>query len=433
MNTQNMTSKQVLRAEGDNLRRKLLSDNWYFNLTFFLLLIAAASLPFTTWLMPIIAGLMLIVWIAEWNWKEKWQNIRKNASIYTIVVFFAIYLILIYGFFLSYNKGRAFAAFDCGMWFLAAPLLLFTRNRKNLTNSRIHMIFMVFAISTFVHLFILFSIATHKFIQTGKSHYFYYQYLSIWLHPSYLAMYATFSFYFLLDFLNKTHKMMSWIQRLSLYFVQAVLLFGVFFLQSKAGIIVFCILAIIWFVYLLFIRNTDIALALSIIVSVSCICIVLHETQIFPTNRFKATIEDVSKYRNEQNHGTSSSELRLTAWRSTLEICKKNLPWGVGTGDVIDELSLNAVKKNHTNLIGYHLNSHNQYLQTLLALGIPGILVLIAYCIHPLIVGGRKKNLLYISFAIILILNIGVESMFDVRAGVDFIALMNVLLLMRTT
>lgn len=412
-------------------RKSLLTDNWFFNIFFLLLLLAAASLPFTNWLMLPIAGLMFINWIVEWNWKEKWFNLRENASIITIIVFFSIYLIVIYGFFLSYNKGRALAAFDCNLWFLAAPLFILTRRRNRLTNNRIHLAFMVFAISTFIHLCILFAVGFHKYIQSGNEIYLYYQHLSFIRHPSYVALYATFSFYFLLDFLNKTNKYLPLLIKIMLYVVMGILMIGVFFLQSKAGILTFCLLAVIWFIYLLFIRNTNIAAALSIIIVVTSVGIVLHETQWIPINRFKDTIEDVGKFKT--NHlGSGSSEIRLTVWKSTLEICKKNLPWGVGTGDATDELGVHAVKKNYTNLIGHHFNAHNQYLQTLLTTGIPGIIVLIAYCLHPLVAGFRKKNILYISFALMVILNLTVESMFEVRGGVNFIAIMNVLLLLRT-
>ena len=412
-------------------RKSLLTDNWFFNIFFMLLLLAMATLPFTNWLMLPIAMLMFLNWIAEWNWKEKWTNLRENASIPTIITLFSVYLMVVYGFFLSYNKGRAMAAFDCNLWFLAAPLFILTRRRNRLTNNRIHLAFMVFALSTFLHLCIIFSIALHKYIQTGNDVYLYYEKLSFFRHPSYVAMYSTFSFYFLLDFINKTYKFLHPLFKILLYIIMGVLLVGVFFLQSKAGILVFCILAVIWFIYLLFIRSTNIAAALSIIIVIASVGIVLHETQWIPMHRFKDSIEDVNKFKT--NHlGSGSSEIRLTVWKSTLEICKKNLPWGVGTGDATDELCVNAVKKNYTNLIGHHFNAHNQYLQTLLTTGIPGIIILIAYCLHPLIIGIHRKNTLYISFAILLILNIAVESMFEVRGGVAFFAIMNVLLLLRS-
>ena len=429
----NPTTEHITQnlIEGTSPHKKFLSDNWHFNVFFFLLLAAAATLPFTTWIMLPIVGIQLVNWIWEWNWKEKWNTLRENASPLAIFVLFSMYLLVIYGFFLSYNKSRAMAAFDCYLWFLAAPLFLLTQKRRNLTNSRIHMIFMFFAISTVLHLCIIFYIAIRKYVQTGNDVYLYYEQFSIFQHPSYLAMYATFSFYVMLDYLNKTHKSLPLYSKIGLYIAMAVLLAGVFFLQSKAGILVFCILAVVWFVYLLFIRNTNIAAALSVVIVVTSIGIVLHETQILSVHRIKDSIEEVGKF-NPEHLGSSSNQIRITVWKSTLEICKKNLPWGVGTGDATDELNVNAVKKNYTNLIGHHFNAHNQYLQTLLTTGIPGIIILLTYCLYPLVISIRKRNILYQSFVIIMILNILVESMFEVRAGVEFLALMNVLLFLRS-
>lgn len=429
----NPTTEHIAQnlIEGTSPHKKFLSDNWHFNVFFFLLLAAAATLPFTTWIMLPIAGIQLVNWIWEWNWKEKWNTLRENASPLAIFVLLSMYLLVIYGFFLSYNKSRAMAAFDCYLWFLVAPLFLLTQKRRNLTNSRIHMIFMFFAISTVLHLCIIFYIAIRKYVQTGDDVYLYYEQFSIFRHPSYLAMYATFSFYVMLDYLNKTHKSLPLYSKIGLYIAMAVLLAGVFFLQSKAGILVFCILAVVWFVYLLFIRSTNIAAALSVVIVVTSIGIVLHETQILSVHRIKDSIEEVGKF-NPEHLGSSSNQIRITVWKSTLEICKKNLPWGVGTGDATDELNVNAVKKNYTNLIGHHFNAHNQYLQTLLTTGIPGIIILLTYCLYPLVISIRKRNILYQSFVLIMILNILVESMFEVRAGVDFLALMNVLLFIRS-
>ena len=88
-------------------------------------------------------------------------------------------------------------------------------------------------------------------------------------------------------------------------------------------------------------------------------------------------------------------------------------------------------QNNYTNLIGHNYNAHNQYLQTLLSTGIIGIIILLIFSFSPFYFGIKHKDILYISFVIVLILNIFVESMFEARAGVNFIAIMNMLLLLR--
>lgn len=411
-------------------RKRFFSDNWHFNVSYVLLLIAVATLPFTNWALLPVACLMFVNWMVEWNWKEKWSNLRHNASTPTIIILFSVYLLAIYGFFLSCNKGKALAGIECYLWFLAAPLYLLTCNRKDASNERIHTVFMFFALSTFVHLCILFVIAIQNYVQTGDDIFLYYEKFSIIRHPSYVAMYATFSFYFLLDFINRNRMRLSIGLKIPFYVMMTVMSTGVFFLQSKAGILVFCILAVVWLVYLLFVRSANSAALLGVIIVVVSVGITLHEKDLLPIHRFKDTIEDVNRFKSNRQ-GSGSSEIRLTVWRSTLEICRKNMPWGVGTGDATDELEANAVRNDYKNLVGRHFNAHNQYLQSLLSTGIPGIMVVIAYTLLPLVVGMRKKDALLFSFSIILILNVFVESMFEVRGGVAFIAIMHVLLLLR--
>lgn len=415
------------------LRKRIFTENGFFNVQYVLLALAAASLPLTNWLMFPLAIAMLLVWLIEWNWQEKWNHLKKNVSPIAIIILFSIYLIIIYGFFLSYNKSRALAAFDCYLWFLTSPLVLLTYSKRELSRERIQRLLRIFALFTFIHIVILFLIATKKYIATGKSIFFYYDKLSILRHPSYAAMYATFAFFSLLDYIHHHRTSIPTARKWTSLFMMAVLATGIFFLQSKAGILVFSLLSFLWITYFWIIKKANILLGFCILTGILGTGIVLYKSDVLPMHRFKDTVNDVARYKNPgDQRGSGSSEIRLTVWRSTLEICKHNLPWGVGTGDATDELNVHAVKKNYTNLIGHHYNAHNQYLQTLLTTGILGLAVLFAYCILPLVTSLRRKDILYFSFAIILVLNILVESMFEVRAGVDFFALTNVLLIMRT-
>ena len=86
------------------------------------------------------------------------------------------------------------------------------------------------------------------------------------------------------------------------------------------------------------------------------------------------------------------------------------------------------LEKNYSNLLEHNYNAHCQYIQALIETGIIGLMILLAYCLYPLYYSVRKKNILYFSFALLVILNIAVECMFHTRSGADFIALMNVLM-----
>ena len=105
----------------------------------------------------------------------------------------------------------------------------------------------------------------------------------------------------------------------------------------------------------------------------------------------------------------------------------KNLPFGVGTGDTNDELVKRYREDNMTYVLKKELNAHNQYLQTFLALGILGILLLLAHFIIPLIYAVKYRQWVYIIFIITILLNFLVESMLERRDGTNFIAIFNAL------
>jgi O-antigen ligase len=73
------------------------------------------------------------------------------------------------------------------------------------------------------------------------------------------------------------------------------------------------------------------------------------------------------------------------------------------------------------------LNAHNQYLQTYIALGIPGILLLMILLAFPGWIAFRRIHFVYFCFLAVFAFNILVESMLEVQAGVIYYAFFNAL------
>ena len=130
----------------------LFSKNWHFNIFFALLLLSAATLPFTTYLMLPIAMLMLLNWIIEWQWKNKWQHIIANKRGLALIIFTLICLTVIYGVTISYNKGHAQSYFDCYLWFFTAPIVMLPYVPTLLTKQRIRQTLGIFAAGTTIHI-----------------------------------------------------------------------------------------------------------------------------------------------------------------------------------------------------------------------------------------------------------------------------------------
>ena len=81
-------------------------------------------------------------------------------------------------------------------------------------------------------------------------------------------------------------------------------------------------------------------------------------------------------------------------WKCSIEIIKENVFFGVGTGDVKTELNKKYEEKNIQQALKDNLNSHNQFLQTYVAIGLPGFILLLASLLLPLLYGIKKGNIL---------------------------------------
>lgn len=125
-----------------------------------------------------------------------------------------------------------------------------------------------------------------------------------------------------------------------------------------------------------------------------------------------------------------NTAVRYLVVLQSMEIIKQNLFFGAGTGDVKDELMEKYKEKNIIHAIGPPvLNAHNQFLETLIGLGIPGIFSLFILIFYSIYNGIWKRQILLFAFMLIIIFNFMSESMLNTQAGVLFFAFFNTLLL----
>jgi O-antigen ligase len=147
----------------------------------------------------------------------------------------------------------------------------------------------------------------------------------------------------------------------------------------------------------------------------------------FPVSaeRFEETRAAIEQTDINADEIASSSGERLLIWWYSFEITNDNLLFGVGTGDVRDELLVKYREKQMYNALGLGLNAHNQYLQTTLALGVLGLIALLLCIVLPFIYGVEYRHYLLIIFLILIAFNFLFESMLETQAGVVFYAFFN--------
>ena len=119
----------------------------YFNISYALMMFMMALLPFTVFFMWPIGVALMVLWVCQWNWREKWKNFKENNGIPYGFFLLGIFLIPILGFIKSENMPIAWRSFECHIWFLFTPLVFLTTSPKLWTKNHFKMLLVLFSIS----------------------------------------------------------------------------------------------------------------------------------------------------------------------------------------------------------------------------------------------------------------------------------------------
>ena len=235
-------------------------------------------------------------------------------------------------------------------------------------------------------------------------------------HHAYVALYATFVYILIFKNLLENQHTMPKARVVLLYFLEVFLAVGIFCMYSRAGILIFLIVHLIWSAYAIYLKHSRwkiISLILVIVFSAFAVFLITA-----PDNRF--TMDSLTL----ESEDGKRPDPRLIIWQAAWDGAVENLPWGVGTGDGNDMV----VKMYHEN--GFWTNSdhpynaHNQFLFAMLTNGILGLILTILYFLVPFCTAIKHRDMMLFSIFLLLFFNCLVECMFDRRAGVDFFAIM---------
>lgn len=409
----------------------LTRNNYYEKSAFLLLAVAVATLPFTRFLMLPIALLMLVLFVTSNFFQSQFKTLTNNHLLPPFCITLSIFLLSLIGTAYSTNMGKAISDWECKLWFLAAPLCILPLYGK-MSLERIKILLIVFCLSVTATAIGNFVISTAKFAQSGDTSQFFYIHATHFIgnkptHPSYLSMYCALAWVISVIMLAEK-KVRSRPVRWALATSLPVLPAEIFVLQSKAGILVFAAVFVGTAIHIM--RKREIPLWAGLLLLACCIVAggLVTSDKMPLTNRLSdmRQLEHAGELTNPYN-GTLQ---RIAVWRTSCELAADNLPFGTGTGDLTDELCKRYETKGYTYILDKRLNCHNQYLQHLAGLGIPGILALLLFIGLPLWEAIKQKDFLQGVGFLIFAGNLLVESMLETRAGSNFIPLMTMLLLL---
>lgn len=234
---------------------------------------------------------------------------------------------------------------------------------------------------------------------------------SFWMHRGYYAIYLVLAFTFI--FTEAIRKSKISIIEIALLLV---LFLGTIITESKAGILIILVNA--FFLLFYFLKVKFGWLKSSIVMALLCLLMLFSVTKLLSgNNRFSAALYSLQKD-NMDVTTTESTTARILMWETSVDIIEDNIITGVGTGDVKDELQELNYKKGYTGVAEYDLNSHNQFLNSWIALGLFGFLSLLGVFI-VLFLPYYGENILFVRFlSLSLFLTLMTESFLEVQAGI---------------
>jgi O-antigen ligase len=381
-----------------------------------------------------IAALLIVLiglnWIAEFNFREKFQLLLSSRQRILILLFAVFYLIYLIGTIYSanlYGQEGAFFDLEIKLSFLFFPLIFSTMDSEHFSDSNISKILSAFVFGCFLTTLILVYSAIDKYLQNAEISNFFYTGLSSSHHPSYLAMFFSLAVIYVAHKLVNEHQVKKPIRFL---FILAVIILEtmIVLLSSKAGIIGMITIFLAYMIFIFIRKEKKYWLQILLVVALFTSFMLLTLFSAPTYKRFFEAEKALGHNNYLKKDSEASTEVRLLVWKSALEVIRQHPFAGVGTGDVKQELMKKYSEKGYQLALAEKLNAHNQYLQTYIATGILGFLILAIGLILPGILAVRRNQIMYLVFVLLIGFHILVESMLERQAGVVFYAFFNGLL-----
>jgi O-antigen ligase len=385
---------------------------------YYLALLIAFCLPFAR-LTPIFISLLLLNWLVEGDFRNKFQYILKNKTTLLFISFFIIHLLG-----LLYTENMPSGLFDIQVKFslIVFPVVLASRpfNEVQVKN-----VFYVFITGGVLCSLIMLSRALYTYIVFSENNFFY-QAFSFLIHPSYLSMYFCVAIsWLLLNLLNNSktdHRLSNVLKVIVVLFFSFIIVL----LSSKMGLLTMILIYTCFMIYFIISRRKFLIGIVGLTLIIASVYSLIH---FVPSVCARVNNAVIAMSRSSTNQAESeSTAVRMLIWSAANKVISEHLIFGTGTGDAKDVLIKEYEKRGMLGALEHKLNTHNEFYQVFVSLGLIGFIFLLLHFLYPLMVAFKNKNIIYILFLLIIFINFIPESMLETQAGVMFFAFFNSIL-----
>ena len=130
----------------------------------------------------------------------------------------------------------------------------------------------------------------------------------------------------------------------------------------------------------------------------------------------------LTKTFDEMTEG-DTSDARYMIFGSSLKAIGESMPFGVGIGDKNDVLAEVYEDTGNEKFIAAQYNSHNIYLDAMLTMGIPGLVLLLSFFAVPAVAAWRRGDIVLLSYVFAVAFSGLFEAIMNRQMGIMFVAL----------
>jgi O-antigen ligase len=396
----------------DNIWRQFATYCTRGNVQFLIFALLVCSFPWSQHFNNI-PSIALVVWYfldTKIIQKLKIAFTNKQAWLfYIIFIWYAVWLLF------SSRDAGAMQTMERKIPFLLFPIVLSSENY--ITTKRVQHLLMLLFISCVIAAIKCEIFACINYNSIGDVSHFIYEKLSktVFPHPGHMGN------YYCLVIIWMTLIFMQLIPKISfpsrMLIVGFVFLF-VFIMQlTSKTILLFLLLFCPWIIYTLIkkikSKSQIIYLTSASVLAISAFVLFNKQSgRIDVLNEIK-TLDSTVLFQN-------SIGSRAMAVKESINLAKESPFIGYGTGEANKKLLEQLTKKNYASLVEWKMHTHNQYMHTLLDIGIFGLLYLVFFLLLILRWFIKKKNYLGTWFLLLVMVNLLTDDMLEIQAGLVF-------------
>jgi O-antigen ligase len=359
--------------------------------------------------------LAFCAWLLAGRWSLR---LPQKQSLSRGLPIFLLYVLAVFGLSWSSVPESGWDVLRVQLSLFLVPMMVLTRPVNSLLDHQYPRIVRAFVAGNLVAMAISAGRALYRFAQSADPDVLSYGELVSWLnlHPAYCTLYAGLAVLLLLADSSAKHRL-----SVGQGLVFSFLIIYLFLLNSRGTLFAFLIAFVGYTGWLWWFQGQRKRFAVTLLWVLA-----LGSAFSFGLPNNRARMQSLSETRQVSiEEGTAS--LRLEIWKGAWQTLLQEPLSGYGTGSVRENLVKTYGERGFQAGVDAAFNAHNQYLQTWLMLGLPGLLLLLFLLGQLGLDGWRDRQPERTAAMVFLAMAMFSEAMLERQMGVLPIALFTAL------